>query len=105
MTSQALVATYQAMIEGVNSTNETHVEIRLYDIEEAKVIDKESQQNETGNNCHGVRILVKHNISRHGLQNTAGTCFVAGARTNNESSVIARLKAARASILGQIMLS
>jgi amidase len=50
---------------------------------------------------HGIPILVKDTISAHGMNNTSGSYCLAGSRTKEESSLIARLRKAGAIILGK----
>lgn len=54
---------------------------------------------------HGIPIVVKDSISAHGMNITVGSYCLLGSRTTNEASVIVRLRAAGAIILGKSNLS
>lgn len=105
MTSEDLVATYLARIDEVNPVYHAVVQVNQHALDEARALDRELLQSGPRSRLHGIPILVKDSISVHGLQNTAGSCCLDGATTKKESSVITRLRAAGAIILGKANLS
>ena len=54
---------------------------------------------------HGIPILVKDSISTVGMNNTAGSYCLVGAKTRKEASLIARLRKAGAIVLGKANMS
>ncbi|KAF7865384.1 hypothetical protein EAF04_006360 [Stromatinia cepivora] len=105
LTSEHLVRTYLARISEVN--NETHavVETNPEALMIARRLDQERKISGPRSSLHGIPILVKDSISAHGMNNTAGSYCLEGAKTKTEASVISKLRDAGAIILGKTNMS
>ncbi|KAL1608053.1 hypothetical protein SLS60_002992 [Paraconiothyrium brasiliense] len=104
-TSVNLVRTFLARIDEVNQVTHVVAEINPNAIHIARELDLERITTGPRSILHGIPILVKDSISAEGMNNTAGSCCLVGARTKVEASVIARLRKAGAIILDKTNMS
>ncbi|KAJ5116246.1 hypothetical protein N7456_000594 [Penicillium angulare] len=103
--SEDLVQTYLARIAEVNPIIHSVTETNPDALELARELDRERVQNGPRSKLHGIPILVKDTISVHGMNNTAGSYCLVGAKTKSEASIIQRLRDAGVIILGKDNLS
>lgn len=108
-TSVDLVSAYIARIEEVNAKLHAVTEINPDALAIAAKADETRQackSASTRNPLHGIPILVKDNIaSADGMNNTAGSHALLGAKVPEDSTVIAKLRNAGAIILGKTNMS
>lgn len=105
LTSEILVDTYLSRIAETNPTFHTVIELNQAALEDARKLDQERKEKGARSKLHGIPILVKDSISVKDMDNTAGSVCLAGSRAKKESSVITRLRAAGAIILGKANMS
>ncbi|KAJ5613653.1 hypothetical protein N7528_007307 [Penicillium herquei] len=103
--SETLVQTYLARIAEVNPKIHSVAETNPHALELARELDRERVQSGPRSKLHGMPILVKDTISVHGMNNTAGSYCLVGAKTKAEASIIQRLRDAGVIILGKDNLS
>ncbi|KAF2803868.1 amidase signature enzyme [Mytilinidion resinicola] len=104
-TSEDLVRTFLVRIAEVNDRTHAVVEINPDALGIARALDREREVSGPKSLLHGIPILVKDSISAHGMNNTAGSYCLAGAKTKNEASMTVRLRQARAIILEKSNMS
>ncbi|KAK3944347.1 amidase [Diplogelasinospora grovesii] len=104
-TSEDIVQTYLARIAEVNPTIRSVIEINPNAIQEARDLDRERQRKGRRSELHGIPILVKDSINTDGMNNSVGSFCLLGSRAKDEASVITRLRAAGAIILGKSNMS
>ena len=113
---------YLARISEVNPTVHAVAEINPDALSNAQALDEERalsgprrsvnlsfhQQSKAQSSLsmlHGIPILVKDSISVHGMNNTGGSYCLVGSKTTKEASLITKLRAAGAIILGKANMS
>jgi amidase len=72
---------------------------------DAKALDKERKHGKVRGPLHGIPILLKDNVGTTGVPTTAGSIALAGSVPKHEATIVTRLKAAGAVILGKTNLS
>lgn len=108
-TAASLVAKYRARIEAVNAAGPNLRAVLELDPDapgEAAKLDAERKAGKLRGPLHGIPILVKDNLDTAGrTMTTAGSLALAGAPAPKDSTVVAKLRAAGAVILGKTNLS
>ncbi|EMD36838.1 hypothetical protein CERSUDRAFT_114758 [Gelatoporia subvermispora B] len=110
-TSADLVKAYLARIEEVNLQGpalRAVLETNPKALEQAAALDEERKQSGSRGPLHGIPILVKDNIATlhsEGMNTTAGSYALLGSVVPRDATVIAKLRAAGAIILGKASLS
>ncbi|KAH8598253.1 amidase [Bisporella sp. PMI_857] len=105
-TSVDFVTSYLARIQAVDKEFSAVLETNSKALSIAKALDKERKSNHIRGPLHGIPILVKDNIATSDLLNTtAGSYALPGAKFPNDSTVVSKLRAAGAIILGKANLS
>ncbi|KAI1617985.1 glutamyl-tRNA amidotransferase subunit A [Exophiala viscosa] len=103
--SEDLVRTYLGRIDEVNSQIHAVAEVNRDAIAIAQTLDHERSIQGSRGILHGIPVLVKDSISSVGMNNTAGSYCLVGAKTKKEASLITRLRKAGAIILGKANMS
>ncbi|KAF7314058.1 Amidase domain-containing protein [Mycena chlorophos] len=107
-TSVDLVTAYIARINEVNSELHAVIEISPTALTQAAALDAQRKQNQTLGPLHGIPILVKDNIATQvsdGMNTTAGSYVLLNSVVPGDSTVVAKLRAAGAIILGKANMS
>nr|GAT52318.1 predicted protein [Mycena chlorophos] len=107
-TSVDLVTAYIARINEVNSELHAVIEISPTALAHAATLDAQRKQNQTLGPLHGIPILVKDNIATQvsdGMNTTAGSYVLLNSVVPGDSTVVAKLRAAGAIILGKANMS
>ncbi|MCX7706735.1 MAG: amidase family protein, partial [Anaerolineae bacterium] len=109
LTAVALVENYLARIEAIDRAGprlNSVIEVNPDALEIAAALDRERAERGPRGPLHGVPILVKDNIdTADKMQTTAGSLALVGSRPAQDATVVARLRAAGAVILGKTNLS
>jgi amidase len=74
-------------------------------LREAAALDKERRAGRVRGPLHGIPILLKDNVGTKDQPTTAGSIALAGSIPRNDATIVARLRAAGAVILGKTNLS
>lgn len=74
-------------------------------LKEAAVLDKERRQGKVRGPLHGIPVLLKDNVGTKDQPTTAGSIALAGSIPKNDATIVAKLRAAGAVILGKTNLS
>ncbi|KAH7303438.1 amidase signature domain-containing protein [Stachybotrys elegans] len=105
-TSVDLVKTYIARISEVNDEFNAVIEINPDAVDIAGELDARRANGSTYGPMHGIPILIKDNIATNdGMNNTAGSFALLGAKVPQDSFVAQKLREAGAIILGKSNLS
>ena len=108
-TSASLVAKYRARIEALNAAGPNLRAVLELDPDaprEAGKLDAERKAGALRGPLHGIPILVKDNLDTAGkTMTTAGSLALVGAPAPKDATVVAKLRAAGAVILGKTNLS
>ena len=106
MTSRQLVESYRARIGEMDRELRAVLELNPDALAIADALDAERRRSGPRGPLHGVPILLKDNIATaDGMETTAGSLALVGARPPRDAFVAARLRAAGAVILGKTNLS
>ena len=109
VSAKALVEAYRDRIETVDQSGaelKSVIALNPNALEEAKALDKLRKDGKPLGPLHGLPILVKDNIeTKDPIATTAGSLALSENITGRDASVIARLRAAGAIILGKTNLS
>lgn len=104
LTSETLTKAYLSRIAVANAEGpaiQAVREINLNAIEEAKTLDAERATSGPRGPLHGLPVLVNDTIDARGLPTTGGSIALQGAKPSEDSTVVAKLKAAGAIVLGK----
>jgi amidase len=105
-TSVDLVTAYIARINEVNSTLHMVTQLNPDALSVAAQLDSQRARGNVLGPLHGIPILIKNNIATaDGMDNTAGSYSLAGAKVPRDSTIAANLRKAGAIILGKTNLS
>lgn len=108
-TSAGLVRSYRDRISAIDSSGPTLrsvIELGPRADEAAAERDRERAEGQVRGPLHGIPVLVKDNIATtDGMETTAGSLALVGARPPRPAGVVDRLEAAGAVILGKTNLS
>ncbi|KAJ9605109.1 hypothetical protein H2200_010499 [Cladophialophora chaetospira] len=105
-TSVDLVQAYTARILEVNSSLHMVTQLNPDAISIAAQLDSQRARGNVFGPLHGIPILIKNNIATaDGMDNTAGSYSLAGAKVPRDSTIAAKLRKAGAVILGKTNLS
>ncbi|EXJ94079.1 hypothetical protein A1O1_02472 [Capronia coronata CBS 617.96] len=104
-TSEDLVRTYLKRIEEVNDRVHAVVEVNSSAVETARALDEERRLHGHRGPWHGVPVLIKDSIATTDMENTSGSYALSGATIDRDASVVQRLRAAGAIVLGTTNLS
>ncbi|KAK8252946.1 amidase [Phyllosticta capitalensis] len=105
-TSVDLVNAYVARIKEVNGSVKAVVELNPDALAIASRLDSERGNGTVRGPLHGIPILVKNNIATDDqMDNTAGSFALVGAKVPRDATVVRKLRAAGAIILGKANLS
>ena len=105
-TSVDLVQVYIARIMEVNSTLHMVTQLNPDALTIAAQLDSQRARGTVLGPLHGIPILIKNNIATaDGMDNTAGSYALAGAKVPRDSSIAANLRKSGAIILGKTNLS
>jgi amidase len=108
-TSVALVDAYLARIEAIDRHGpelRAILELNPDARSIAESLDRERKERGVRGPLHGIPIVIKDNIgTADGMETTAGSLALVGARPKEDAPVVARLRAAGAVILGKTNLS
>ncbi|MGZ4148504.1 MAG: amidase [Actinomycetota bacterium] len=106
LTSAALVGAYLARIEEVDASLRSVLEVSPEAEAQAAALDDERRAGHVRGPLHGVPVLVKDNVGMTGpLRTTAGSLALLDARPTRDATVIERLRAAGAIVLGTTNMS
>ncbi|KAI9042780.1 putative amidase [Aspergillus affinis] len=105
-TSVDLVNAYFRRINDVNSTLHAVLEVNPDALDIAKQLDQEREMGHLRGPLHGLPVFVKDSIStRYKMQTAAGSFALVGAKLDDDSTVVARLREHGLVILGKTSLS
>ncbi|KAF8862817.1 hypothetical protein BDZ45DRAFT_767570 [Acephala macrosclerotiorum] len=85
--SSHLVRTFLARITEVNDRTQAVAELSPNAFTVARALNRKKKVSGPRNMLHGIPILVKESISAHGMNNTAGSYCLVGAKTKNEADL------------------
>ncbi|MDA0179593.1 amidase family protein [Solirubrobacter phytolaccae] len=108
LTSVQLTRAYVDRIAAVNARGPGLNAVRLVNpraLQDASLLDLERATGKLRGPLHGVPVLVKDNLDVAGLPTTAGTVALQNSIPSRDSTVVAKLRAAGAVILGKTNLS
>jgi len=106
LTSWWLTLAYLVQIVQLNPTLGAVIEYDTGALSTAHALDLERQSGRVRGPLHGIPILIKDNIATAGrLQTTAGSLALAGSTVPGDATLVARLRAAGAVILGKANMS
>jgi amidase len=106
LTSWWLTLAYLVQIIQLNPTLGAVIEYDTDALSTAHALDLERQSGRLRGPLHGIPILIKDNIATAGrLQTTAGSLALAGSTVPGDATLVARLRAAGAVILGKANMS
>jgi amidase len=109
LTAEQLVELYLERIEAIDRSGPTLksiIEISPECLEIARALDRERAQSGARGPLHGIPVLIKDNIATaDGMQTTAGSLALVGARVPRDAFVVRKLREAGAVILGKTNLS
>lgn len=104
LTSETLTKAYLSRIAVANAEGpavQAVREINMQAIEEAKTLDAERGSSGARGPLHGLPVLINDTIDARGLPTTGGSIALTGAKPSEDSTVVAKLKAAGAIVLGK----
>lgn len=104
LTSETLVKAYLSRIAVANAEGpsiQAVREVNLQAIEEAKALDAERQTSGPRGPLHGIPVLLDDPIDARGLPTTGGSIALTGAKPDADATLVAKLKAAGAIVLGK----
>ncbi len=108
-TALALLRAYRARIDSIDRAGPTLRSVIEFNPEAeslAQALDAEARSGRWRGPLHGVPILIKDNIATaDGMQTSAGSPALVGARAPRDAFVVQRLRAAGAVLLGKANLS
>lgn len=105
-TSVDLVQVYIARIMEVNSTLHMVAQLNPDALSIAAQLDSQRARGNVLGPLHGIPVLIKNNIATaDGMDNTAGSYSLAGAKVPRDSTIAAKLRKAGAVLLGKTNLS
>jgi amidase len=108
-TAVDLVAGYRARIEAVDRNGpalRSVIELGPQVDEQARTSDRNRANGQLTGPLHGIPVLIKDNIATvDGMETTAGSLALVGARPTRAAHVVERLEAAGAVVLGKTNLS
>jgi amidase len=105
LTSRELVQAYLRRIAELNPLLHSVIETNPNAVAIAAQLDNERRHGSTRGPLHGIPILVKDNIATDDqMQSTAGSLALYGSHVPGDATIIARLRAAGAVILGKTNL-
>jgi Asp-tRNA(Asn)/Glu-tRNA(Gln) amidotransferase A subunit family amidase len=108
LTSEELTRAYLERIDEVNSRGPGLNAVRILNpeaIDDAEDLDRERRWHGPRGPLHGIPVLVKDNLDVAGLPTTAGSVALERSVPARDSTVVARLRAAGAVILGKTNLT
>jgi amidase len=106
MTSRELTLSYLQEIGRLNPLLGAVIETNPDAVEIASRLDKQRRSGHLRGPLHGIPVLVKDNIATDDrMQTTAGSLALVGSRVPADASIVGRLRAAGAVILGKTNLS
>ncbi len=108
LSSVELTKAYLARIAEVNTEGPSINAIRLVNphaLADAAALDAERAAGHVRGPLHGIPVVVKDNLDAAGLPTTAGSVALENSVPDRDSTVVARLRAAGAVILGKANLS
>jgi amidase len=105
LTAAQLTAHFLARIAARNPELNAVIAVNPEALETARQLDAERSRGQLRGPLHGIPILIKDNIETRGLPTTAGSLALLDNRTGRDASVVARLRAAGAIVLGKTNLS
>jgi len=95
-----------AALDGAGPTLRSVIEVNPEALAIAEALDRERAERGPRGPLHGIPVLIKDNIATADrMETTAGSLALVGARPARDASVVARLRAAGAVILGKTNLS
>ncbi len=108
-TAERLTAAYLARIEAIDRSGPSLravIEVNPDALAIAREMDRERGSGKIRGPLHGVPVLIKDNIATaDGMETTAGSILLIGARPRSDAVLVERLRAAGAVILGKTNLS
>jgi amidase len=106
LTSRALTEAYLARIRKLDPLLRSVIVVNPDALAIASALDRERKDKGPRGPLHGIPVLVKDNLATGDkMPTTAGSLALAGVRAPKDSTVVARLRAAGAVILGKTNLS
>lgn len=109
LTAERLVELYLQRIEAIDRSGPTLksiIEINPECLEIARALDRERAESGARGPLHGIPVLIKDNIATaDGMQTTAGSLALVGAKVPRDAFVVRKLREAGAVILGKTNLS
>ena len=105
LSSRQLVQAYLGRIKAYDGTTNSVREISPTAVKLADALDAERRAGKVRGPLHGIPILLKDNIGTADQATTAGSIALAGSRPYQDATLVARLRAAGAIILGKTNLS
>ncbi|HEV2889105.1 MAG TPA: amidase family protein [Frankiaceae bacterium] len=107
LTSEQLVTAYVSRIATWDASAELN-SIRALNpnaVREARALDAERRRGRVRGPLHGIPVLLKDNVGTRGLATTAGSIALADNVPAEDATIVARLRAAGAVVLGKTNLS
>jgi amidase len=105
LTSRELTIAYLDRIAALNPLLHAVIEVNPNALSIAAGLDNERRRGATRGPLHGIPVLVKDNIAtRDAMQTTAGSLALIGSRVPADATIVSRLRAAGAIILGKANL-
>lgn len=105
MTSRQLVQAYLDRIKAYDGTTNSIRELSPTALVYADTLDTERTAGVVRGPLHGIPVLLKDNIGTHDQATTAGSIALAGSVPYKDATLVARLRAAGAIVLGKTNLS
>lgn len=108
LTSERLTKAYLDRIAAVNSRGPGLNAVRILNpdaLDDAERLDRERKRGQLRGPLHGIPVLVKDNLDLEGLPTTAGSVALERSVPRVDSTVVARLRAAGAVVLGKTNLT
>jgi amidase len=106
LTSRTLTALYLERIRAIDRKLHSVIEVNPDALDIAAALDRERREKGPRGPLHGIPVLVKDNLaSADRMQTTAGSLALVGVRPPRDSTVVAKLRAAGAVLLGKTNLS
>ena len=109
LSARTLAEAYLARIEGIDRSGPTLrsiIEVNPDALEIADALDRERSAGHVRSPLHGIPLVIKDNIdTTDGMQTTAGSLALVGAKVERDAPVVAKLRAAGAVILAKTNLS
>jgi amidase len=108
LTSRALTEAYLDRIARIDRGGvrlNAVIETNPRAVDDAEALDAERRAGKVRGPLHGIPVLIKDNIDAVGMVNSAGSLALAENRPTQDASIVSRLRAAGAVILGKTNLS